>query len=47
MTGRTSQSAIQSAWHGETILNPDFYARFPKMKLVQLFEFEKVEDEGE
>lgn len=36
--------ALQQAWWQDSWTNASFFAEFPKIKVVQLFEFSKVED---
>ena len=38
--------AIKQAWWRQTFSNVTFFATYPNIKLMALFEFEKVEDDG-
>lgn len=42
--GGLGQSAMQSDWHLQFLSNASFYAAYPQLKMIQLFEHAKVED---
>lgn len=35
---------MQSDWHLQFLSNASFYAAYPQLKMIQLFEHAKVED---
>lgn len=44
ITGGSSQSDIQGAWFGDALTNTTFLSTFPKIKMINLYEFQVVQD---